>query len=154
VLSHRSAAVLWGLLDASTQPEVIRPGQFRKRAGILARFGTVPADERAVREGIAVTTVPRTILDLASLGKRRQTQRALHRAEVLQLTDSLSVPDLLARYPGREGVPLLRELLAEGVGFRGTPANRFEDRFADLLDRHGIPRPRFNPDLRRLLSST
>lgn len=147
VLSHQSAASLWGLLDVSARPEVIRPGRFRARRGIVARFGSVPADERTVREGIPVTTVPRTIVDLAGLGKRRQTQRAMHAVEVKQLTDSLSVPDLLRRYRGRQGVPLLRELLADDVVSRGAPINRFEDRFADLLDEHSVPRPRFNPHL-------
>ena len=147
VLSHRSAAALWGLLDASVQPEVIRPGSFRKRKGIVARFGTVPADERTVRAGIPVTIVPRTIFDLAGLGMGRETQRAMHEAEVRQLTASLSVPDLLARYPRRQGAPLLRELLTVDVGSRGAPVNRFEDRFADLLDEHCVPRPRFNPHL-------
>ena len=147
VLSHRSAAALWGLLDVSVQPEVIRPGGFRKRRGILARFGVVPADERTVRAGIPVTIVPRTILDLAGLGMRRETQRTMHEAEVRQLTASLSIPDLLGRYPRRQGTPLLRELLAEDVGLQGAPANRFEDRFADLLDEHCVPRPRFNPHL-------
>lgn len=147
VLSHRSAAGLWGLLDASSQLEVVRPGKFRKRPGIVARFAAIPADERTLVEGIPVTTVPRTILDLASLGKLRPTQRAIHEAEVQQLTDRLSLPDLLARYPGRQGTRLLRDLLADNPDMRGAPLNRFEDRFADLLDEHGLPRPRFNPHL-------
>ncbi len=147
VLSHRSAATLWGLLDMSTQPEVTRPGRFRKRPGIVARFGVVPADERTAREGIPVTSVSRTILDLAGLGARRQAQRAMHEADVRQLTDRLSVPDLLVRYPRRHGAPLLRDLLADDPGIRGAPGNRIEDKFADLLDRHGISRPRFNPHL-------
>ncbi len=147
VLSHRSAAALWGLLDVSAQPEVIRPGKFRKRRGIVAHFGAVPADERTVRAGIPVTIVPRTIFDLAGLGMRRETQRTMHEAEVRQLTFGLSIPDLLGRYPQRDGAPLLRELLADDPEVRGAPANRFEDRFADLLDAHGVPRPRFNPHL-------
>lgn len=62
-------------------------------------------------------------------------------------TNELSVPDLLARYPRRPGAPLLQELLADDPGVRGAPINRIEDRFADLLDQHGVPRPRFNPHL-------
>lgn len=147
VLSHRSAAALWGLLNVSTQPEVTRPGRFRKRPGIAAHFGAVPADERTVREGIPVTSVPRAILDLAGLGARRQVQRVMYEAEVRQLTDEFSVPDLLARYPRRAGAPLLQELLTDGPAVRGTPINRIEDRFADLLDQHNVPQPRFNPHL-------
>jgi very-short-patch-repair endonuclease len=147
VLGHRSAAALWGLLDTSEQPEVIRPRKFRRRSGVTAHFGAVPTDERTTKDGIPVTIVPRTIFDLAGLGLRRQTQRVMYQAEVRQLKDDLSIPDLLTRYPQRPGAPLLRELLSEGVHLRGAPINRFEDRFADLLDRHRVPRPRFNPHL-------
>ena len=106
----------------------------------------LPADELTVVGGVPVTTVPRTIFDIAAARKRREVERAFHEAEVRGLTDRLSLPDLLDRYPGRAGTPLLRELLGIGpVG--GATANDFEAAFADLLERHQLPRPRFNPDL-------
>ena len=44
------------------------------------------------------------LLDLAGVLTRRQLERALNEAEVLRLTDQLSVPDLLERYPRRRRV--------------------------------------------------
>ncbi len=106
----------------------------------------LPVDERTVVDGIPVTTVPRTIFDLAARGGRRQVERSLHEAEVRQLTDHLSVPDLLDRYPRHAGAPLLRELLDLGPA-AGFTDNDMEAAFADLIERHRLPRPRFNADL-------
>jgi very-short-patch-repair endonuclease len=106
----------------------------------------LPPDERTVVDGVPVTTVPRTIFDVAALGDRREAERAFHEAEVRGLTDRLSLPVLLDRYPGHVGAPLLRELLGIGPD-GGATANDFEAVFADLLEHHRLPRPRFNPDL-------
>jgi very-short-patch-repair endonuclease len=148
VLSHRSAGRCWGLLRGSDNAgvDVSRPRGHRRRVGILTHRANLPADERTVVDGVPVTTVPRTIFDIAALGNRREAERTLHEAEVQGLTDRLSLPDLLVRYPGYPGAPLLRELLGIGSG-GGATINDFEAVFADLVDRHQLPRPRFNPDL-------
>jgi len=106
----------------------------------------LPADERTVVDAIPVTTVPRTIFDLAARGDRRRVERALHEAEVQHLTDRLSIPELLERYPRHAGAPLLRELLDLGptAGFTDNDA---EATLADLIERHRLPRPRLNADL-------
>jgi very-short-patch-repair endonuclease len=71
-------------------------------------------------------------------------ERAVNEAEVLRLTDPLSVPDLLARYPRRRGSRALRRALAAA----GAPTrSELEARFLALLDRHGLPRPRVNARL-------
>jgi len=106
----------------------------------------LPADERTVVNGIPVTTVPRTIFDLAAAGDRRSAERALHEAEVQHLTDRLSIPHLLERYPRHAGAPLLHEILAIGAE-NGSTANDFEALFAALIEEHGLPWPRFNVDL-------
>ena len=106
----------------------------------------LPDDERTVVEGVPVTTVPRTIFDIAARGDRRDAERAFHEAEVQGLTDPLSLPDLLTRYPGHAGAPLLRALLGIGPA-GGATDNDLEAAFADLIERHRLPRPRFNVDL-------
>jgi predicted transcriptional regulator of viral defense system len=105
VLSHRSAGRCWSMLaHAPALPEVTRPSRFRARPGIVARRSALPLDEVAIVDGIPVTSVSRTLLDLAVL-TRPQMERALNEAEVRRLTDELSVPDLLERYPRRRGSP-------------------------------------------------
>src|SRR3954447_7604269 len=65
VLSHRAAAALWAIRAGSTI-EVIAPTR-RRRPGIVIHCAALAADEYTVRDGIAVTTVARTILDLAAV---------------------------------------------------------------------------------------
>jgi very-short-patch-repair endonuclease len=148
VLSHRTAAQLWRLIPRSRrQLEVTRPTYFRPNRRIRGYRSVIPDDERAVVEGIPVTSAPRTILDLAAIGSPRQVERAFNEMEVQGLTDRLSIPDLLARYPRRPGSTLLRVLLDEGAGGQGPTKNDFEELFVCVLDSHSLPRPRFNADI-------
>ncbi|HEX8688766.1 MAG TPA: DUF559 domain-containing protein [Solirubrobacterales bacterium] len=148
MLSHRSAARLWRLIPLrQSAVEVTRPRNGRPRAGIVVHRSHVPADERTVLNGIPVTTVPRTILDLAAVATRREVERAFNEVEVRQLTDRLSIPDLLARHRGRRGTGVLRAMLGDRTAFSGVTRNDFEERFARFVDDHGLPRPRFNADL-------
>jgi very-short-patch-repair endonuclease len=126
---------------------VTRAKKFRHRSGIRAHHSLLPHDEVSEVDGIPVTTVPRTILDLAAAVSRRQVERALNEAEVLQLWDRLSIPDLLERYPRRRGAAVLRAILGEEGGLSGMTRNDFEELFADFVDEHGLPRPRFNADV-------
>jgi Protein of unknown function (DUF559) len=148
ILSHRSAAQLWRLVARSSHlPEVTRPRHFRARPCICGHRSEVPDDERTLVEGIPVTTVPRTVLDLAAVAPRRQVERALNEVEVQGLTDRLSIPDLLARYPGRRGSAVLRALLDDDESARGITRSALEERFVALIDSYGLPRPRLNADL-------
>lgn len=71
-LSYRSAARLWGLRRGSESSiEVTRAKGWRAPVGILVHRATLPDDELAVVDGIPVTTVPRTVLDLATVVSRR-----------------------------------------------------------------------------------
>jgi hypothetical protein len=128
MLSHRSAGQLWRIVPrAGIAPEVTRPGRFRQRAGIVCHRSAIPSDETAEILGIPVTSVARTQFDLAGMLTKRQLERALHEAEVRRLTDRLSLPDLLARYPRRRGAANLRALLASKAPVGGrtrSPSHR------------------------------
>jgi hypothetical protein len=147
VLSHRSAGQLWQILPRSPiEPEVTRPGYSRKRPGIRTHRSQVPADERGEILGIPVTSRHRTQLDLAGMLDRRRLERMLNEAAVQGLTDRLSIPDLLERYPGRRGAATMRELVADRRPV-GITRNEFEEQFVGLLDANGLPRPRLNATL-------
>ncbi len=98
-------------------------------------------------DGIPVTSVPRTILDLAGVLDREGLERAINEAEVRGLRDRLSVSDLLERHPGRRGSAALRVIFGDSTTGRGVTANEFEGEFARLVAAHGLPSPRFNADL-------
>lgn len=103
-------------------------------------------DEWLVRDGIRVTSPFRTIFDLAAIAEMRELERAFHEAEVREVTDRVSLPMLLERYPGRRGVRKVRALLGSGAPV-GITRNDFEEAFLALVDAYGLPRPRMNADL-------
>ena len=103
-------------------------------------------DELDEPGGIPVTSVFRTIFDLAAVASKREVERAFHETEVRQLTDRVSLPRLLERHPGRRGAATIRAILASSEP-AGITENDFEEMFVAFLDSHGIPRPRFNATL-------
>lgn len=147
VLSHRTAGQLWGIAPRSpAMPEVSRAASFRPRAGIRAHRAVLRPDEVEIEAGIPVTSVARTLFDLAAISSKRQLERAMNEAQVRGLTSRLSLPQLLERHPGRRGARKLRALLgSKRPG--GVTRNDFEELFVAFLDRYGLPRPRLNATL-------
>jgi predicted transcriptional regulator of viral defense system len=146
VLSHWSAAALW-MIRPSTRSviDLTAPRKGRSWKGIRRHHIGLLDDERTVEEGIPVTTVPRTILDLAATESVDAIKNLLRESEYRRLYDRLSLWDLVERYPGRRGVRRVRtaleELKEEPAGRRRS---RLEERFAPFLRRHRLPLPRFN----------
>lgn len=146
VLARRSAGQLWHLVPAySGFPEVIRRTSSHHPRVRVFRV-SLREDEVAVIEGIPVTSVFRTMLDLAAVLKPRELERAWNEMKVRDLTDRLSMAELLARHRGRRGTVALRALVGSTAP-EGITRNKFEERFVALLDVHGLPRPRLNATL-------
>ncbi|HEV2857383.1 MAG TPA: hypothetical protein VGW80_03150 [Solirubrobacterales bacterium] len=148
VLSHRSAARLWRLLPPAAEliDVICPPDRIVRRKGIVNHSFQLRDDEWLVREGIPPTSPFRTIFDLAAVLEMRELERAFHEAEVREVTDRVSLPMLLERYPGRRGSKKLRALLEEPEPV-GITRNDFEEAFVALVDHHGRRRPRMNADL-------
>jgi hypothetical protein len=148
VLSHRSAGQLWGIYPRSEiAPEVIAPGSWKTKRGIVAHRGSPLADEVGRMWGIPVTSVARTMLDLAGMLTDREIERAWNEMEVRQYRLRLSVPDLVERYPRRKGTVLLARLAERDTLPLGITRNELEEAFLALIDRFGLPRPRLNAHL-------
>ena len=146
VLSHWSAAALWGVRPNSRGTiDITDPVKSRTWDGIDRHCKALPPDEVTVREGIPVTTVPRTIFDLAATQQSEVVESLIREMEFLELRDPLSLGDLVRRYPRRRGVARLRLALdrikeePEGRRRRGL-----EERFAPFLRKRDLPLPRFN----------
>jgi Protein of unknown function (DUF559) len=148
VLSHRSAGVLWRILPPmSILPEVTRATRCHMSSALQAHYATLRPDEVTRVDGIPVTTAPRTMLDIAALTTERQLATALNELEVRGITDRLSIPELLERYPRKRGSARLRALLADETTVRGISRKELEKRFAILIDATDLPRPRRNADV-------
>lgn len=145
VLSHRSAAALWGIRGSMGQRiDVTTPRKARGAGPIRRHYSLLPADEITKCEGIPVTTVPRTILDMAASSPQETVEAMLREAEYRRLYDSLSLWDLLERYPRRRGSVAVRRALARVRERPGRIRSPLEERFLPFLDRFDLPRPHFN----------
>ncbi len=145
VLSHRSAAALWGLRTYSGAIEVTAPSKTRSRGSIRRHFADLPADEKTERGGIPLTTAPRTIFDLAATEPTARVEQALRQQERLRLYDALSLDHLLDRYPRHRGNRKVRECLRRLRDLPdGVTREALEARFLVFLDQCGFPRPRLN----------
>lgn len=141
VLSHRSAAVLWGIQRSAPRwVEVTVCGQQgRRRAGIVACRATLEQRERTVCHGIPVTTPGRTLIDLADILSERALQRAVDEADYLRLDCSGFRP-----LPGRRG----RGRVAAVLAFHRAESTRtrtdLEERFLALCRAYDLPLPEVN----------
>ncbi|HEV2790059.1 MAG TPA: hypothetical protein VGV69_02010 [Solirubrobacterales bacterium] len=146
VASHGSAAYLWGLFRYAPETiHVTAPIRRRAKREFKVHFSScLAAEDRARREGIPVTALPRTLLDLAATARPDRLERYLERAEELGLFDLHAVEALLARAGGHRGRGRLRRALAI---YQPDPAfvrSRFEGRFRRLVRDAGLPAPSMN----------
>ncbi len=146
LLSHRPAAALWGLRGYSGGAvHVTVPHKSTSTKRIRRHVSLVPPDERAVEEGIPVTSVHRTIFDLAATEDLDAVVAMIKEAEYLRRYDHLSLPDLLDRYPAKRGSRNLRSALQRlKEEPSGRKRSKLEERFAPFLRRHHLSLPRFN----------
>jgi len=148
-LSHVSAAALWGILDAPLFPlhvSTARRGGVAKRARTVVHRRTVlDGADLTARRAIPVTTVARTILDVAAALRGRRLEQVIRRASRLRLFDLRDQRRALERGGRQPGAAELGRLLAALHG-RGTDdlRSRMEVAFAQLCDDYGLPRPTVN----------
>ena len=145
LLSHRAAAALAGIRPASGGwIDVTVPRRLRPRDRIRPHIARVPEDERTVHAGIPTTSVPRTLLDLATLLQPSELRRAAEQAEALRLTSELPLVAVVQRHSGRRGVGALRHAVGRGPLRPVLPRSELERRFLAFLDDAELPTPRVN----------
>ncbi|MET0558505.1 MAG: AbiEi antitoxin N-terminal domain-containing protein [Solirubrobacterales bacterium] len=142
LLSHRSAAWLWGLARyEGSGIEVTSPTPRRPRPPIvLHRARGLLDQDRRLEENIPVTSVARTLLDFAATVEPERLTKAIERSEELELFDLRAVDDLLERTVGHPGYGRLRRALEL---YRPAPFSRsgLEIRFLELVEQAGLPKP-------------
>jgi hypothetical protein len=148
LLSHRSAAALWGLrpLGATTIDVTVGPAGARAPGdGIRTHRSTLAAAHATTCDGIPVTDVAWTLVELAAIVPPHQLRRAVEAAERLELFDLPALQAALAADPGRPGSPALLALLAD-MKDHGVTLTRsdVEALTLELCLDHGLPRPQVN----------
>jgi very-short-patch-repair endonuclease len=114
VLSHRSAAELWGIgWEEDHRIDVtIRRSTKIARSGIkVRRRPKLPERNVVQRFGIPVTTPTQTLIDLATELKPLRLERAVNQADVHDLVDPETLRRSLDAYAGMPGAKTLRTML-------------------------------------------
>ena len=140
LLSHRSAASLWGLMAHVPLVEITVPS-WRRVSGIALHEGGVHPDERTERDGIPVTTVARTPLDIAEVVSEREFGWAFEEADRLGLLDVPELESVCARGFGRRGLRLVRPQLD---AVRLSTRSPLEARVLELCRAHSLLLPETN----------
>jgi very-short-patch-repair endonuclease len=140
-LSGRAAAHLLGLLRGSPPPPEVTTHGWRRVKGVITHIRHLPPDEVTTSRGIPVTTVTRTLVDLAGLIPLNPLNRACHEAGVRYGTDPTDVDALLERHPTAAGRRALRRVLH---GEEPVTLSALERRFLLRLRRARLPLPEVN----------
>jgi very-short-patch-repair endonuclease len=147
VLSHRSAGMLWGLLQDTAEAEpvdvIIAPRARRLRSGVRMHRVELQRDEVTRRERIPVTTAARTLYDVARHMAGRDLERMVAEALAQRLTTRSALERLVRRYERRPASARLGELL----GSRSKPAltrSAAEEALLSLITKAQLPRPDVN----------
>jgi hypothetical protein len=144
--SHRSAAAIWdtGGGDRSIQEILCRRWRRSKEPGLVIHETKVldACDVTSV-DGIPVTTVERTLLDLGAVRHPLTVERAVEAALRKELT---TLPDLRATVrrlgrPGRNGAGVLRRIIDERDPDRRLTESAMEMKLLQVLRAHGLPEP-------------
>ncbi len=145
VLSHGAAGAEWNLrADRRAIVDVTSARRVRTRDGVRSHHAQLVARDRARIAGLPVTSVPRTLLDLAPELTSRALMQVLEAADRLDLLDVVSIDELFSRTNGHRGIGVLRRALEAYDPRRRHTRSEFEARMLEVLDTHGLPRPDFD----------
>ena len=148
LLSHRAAGEAQGLLPSSPQFEVTVPHGRKPKPGIvLHRSRLIHPDDRSSVRGIPVTSIARTLVDLADVVSEERLAKAVHEAEVQRVFDLGAVDAVVRRLPGRKGRHKLRRVLAAYQPEPRFLRSEAERRFKRLCESHSLPQPQFNVNI-------
>lgn len=145
LLSHYSAAWLWGIAKIDPRPFHVTTSVWRRPRPPLRLHQSLAltAEDRALREGIPATALPRTLLDLAASVRFSWLEKMVECSEDLGLFDLRAVEELLARTVGHHGHARLRRAIALYQPSSFTRSG-LERRFLELCLQAGLPQPRMN----------
>jgi predicted transcriptional regulator of viral defense system len=148
LLSHREGAAIHGLRPAERASVDVTVAARRQAAGVqVHRVEHLDLEDATEVGGVPVTSVARTLVDLATVVSPQTLRKALDEAERSHRLDARAIEAVLERTRGRNGRGHERIRAAlEELARTGATVIRslLEDRFLSLLDAHGLPRPSAN----------
>lgn len=152
IVSHRSAAELWGLIKPAGYAEVsVRPERNPRvrPPAIVHRIGDLHPRLAVERECMQITDPLRTVIDLGLVTPTWTVSDALSRGlttRLFTIGEVQHLRDALGR-PGRAGTGIVRDLIERRLLTAETEESLLEARFVDLTRSHDLPRPAFQHEV-------
>jgi hypothetical protein len=142
ILSHSSAAALWGMSKRWELPIEVTSPVNRLRPGIRVHRSTT-LHRREIRRhlGIGVTSPARTALELAPSLSDELLARMLNDARRNGHLHLSELAELLHRMPRHPGARRIRPHVEAG---QAPTRSAWEDELTGFTDRFGLPTPRLN----------
>jgi Protein of unknown function (DUF559) len=146
VLSHTSAATLWGFLPRWEYPLHVTAERRRERPGIIThRCHALISSDNSLQHGVRVTAPARTLLDVAPLLTERARTRMVNDALRSKLLRQPALQDVITRNHLNHGATLLTPFLdLPGTNPTNSP---FEDDFLAFIKKYHLPTPLMNHPL-------
>jgi very-short-patch-repair endonuclease len=147
-LSHTTAGDRRGLRRSSSRTiHVSVPtagGRLRRPGIVVHRCTTLRAQDVETVDGLATTSLARTLLDLAGTLARGPLQRAVERSLELRAFGLAAIDDVLARNQNHRGAARLGRIVAEIHHEPPVTRSELEALMRDVCDTHGVERPEVN----------
>jgi very-short-patch-repair endonuclease len=147
LLSHTSAAMLWGMLSPRRGPiHLTVPGgrSLDRGAVVTHRARHLAIQDKRSHGGLPVTSPARVLLDIALRATGRDLELAYDRALVEGILRESEVRELLSRTAGRAQGTVLRALVEGHGSGRTVTRSEAEEMFLALIRAAHLPEPRVN----------
>lgn len=143
-LSHGPAMRIWRFGTWNGVLHVSGPRSLRGHPGLIVhRPRSLAPDDLATRNGVHVTTVARTLLDLSAINSVDQVGRWIHEAGVQGVFNQREAWTVLERHPRHRG----RKNLEAALALEVLPTRSgLEEAFLVIIRRAGLPIPLVNSD--------
>jgi hypothetical protein len=138
-ISHITAARDWAIRQSTGRIHVSAPRGCKGHQGLIVhRLRTLAADDVVQRDGYAVTSVARTILDMAPGQTPKTVAKWIHEAGVQGVLDYRDLVACCARSRGQRG----REVMEAALLFHvEDTASGLEDAWLEISEVSGAPHP-------------
>ena len=133
-----------------TTIHVLAPRERRLDGVRVQTYRRLDPREVSVRDGIPVTTVPRTLVDLSDVLSAHQLANVIHEAAFRKLFDERAARAAMTRANGRHNLHVLEKALELNVAGSAGTRSDLEDRFLALTSRSGLPEPLVNTQIENL----
>jgi len=141
LLSHASAAALWGVFERWWEPFELTVPTGRQRPGIRIHRATLTRVDVRRHLGLRVTSPARTVLDIAPRLTEKALTRAVNELRIARRLRLEHLAELVARLPRHPGASRVKRIIEIP---RGPTRSELEDSFAAFARHHNLPPFEFN----------